>query len=274
MFDAETGTSTDYSFTTSPVRIGRNPLNDLSLPFPFVSGWHAVVRFDDEVAKFFDLGSTNGTVLNGRRVVAGEPVFIAEGLSLTIGKLELQFRRPSAGAQAPPPVAGMAGPPSAAPVAPMLHQPTRPFEVAMASGTIDPDHRPSPAPGRVAEGTAHVQMSDVHQTVHRLRARYDAYREAWGALESDLGQSISSMPAAERPFALSIFQREFPAISGEEEFATLPARSEPRCPAGPPPMPSGTSGRRCVAWPTPCGPPRIPRAAPRRRSGFSRASRT
>lgn len=67
VFDAETGTTSEYSFTKSPVRIGRNPLNDLSLPFPFVSGWHAIVRFDDEAARFFDLGSTNGTLLDGDR---------------------------------------------------------------------------------------------------------------------------------------------------------------------------------------------------------------
>ncbi|MEM6292921.1 MAG: FHA domain-containing protein, partial [Myxococcota bacterium] len=74
VFDSEAGTTTDYAYATSPVRIGRNPLNDLSLPFPFVSGWHAVVRFDDQGAKFFDLGSTNGTLFNGRRVQAGEAV--------------------------------------------------------------------------------------------------------------------------------------------------------------------------------------------------------
>ena len=96
VFDSEGGTTTEYAYTASPVRIGRNPLNDLTLPFPFVSGWHAVVRFDASGAKFFDLGSTNGTLHNGRRVQAGEPIPIAGGVSLTIGKLELRIQQSAA----------------------------------------------------------------------------------------------------------------------------------------------------------------------------------
>src|SRR5688572_30829483 len=94
VFDSETGTTSEHTFTTSPVRIGRNPLNDLSLPFPFVSGWHAIVRFEDDAARFFDLGSTNGTLLDNRRVQAGEPVEIQGVVSVTIGKLELRMSRP------------------------------------------------------------------------------------------------------------------------------------------------------------------------------------
>src|SRR5688572_4233449 len=91
VFDLEAGSTNEYSYGSSPVRIGRNPLNDLALPFPFVSGWHAVVRVDEGGAKFYDLGSTNGTLLNGRRVQAGEPVPLEHPVSLTIGKLELRI---------------------------------------------------------------------------------------------------------------------------------------------------------------------------------------
>ncbi|MBC8067396.1 MAG: FHA domain-containing protein, partial [Deltaproteobacteria bacterium] len=93
VFDSETGTTSEHTFTSSPVRIGRNPLNDLSLPFPFVSGWHAIVRFEDEGARFFDLGSTNGTLLDNRRVQAGEPVEVEGVVSVMIGKLELRMSR-------------------------------------------------------------------------------------------------------------------------------------------------------------------------------------
>ena len=63
-----TGETTDYQFTNSPVRIGRNRLNDLALPYAFVSGWHAVIRFNESKATFYDLGSTNGSLHNGQRV--------------------------------------------------------------------------------------------------------------------------------------------------------------------------------------------------------------
>ena len=93
VFDSEQRTTTDYTFTKSPIRIGRNPLNDLTLPFPFVSGWHAVVRFDENLPRFYDLGSTNGTLYEGRRIQPGEPLDVGELLSVTIGRLELRLRR-------------------------------------------------------------------------------------------------------------------------------------------------------------------------------------
>jgi type VI secretion system FHA domain protein len=240
VFDSETGTSTDYSFVASPVRIGRNPLNDLALPFPFVSGWHAVVRFDESVAKFFDLGSTNGTLLNGRRVDAGEPVVVDESTPLKIGKLELRFRRdlssqPHAGGFVPQPHPGELVPqphpegtqPAGMPgqlAAVSRNQPGG----AMTAGMIDPHHAtPQPAPDG---GTAHVQMSDVHQTVDHLRTGYQQYRQAWSTFLAQLEGALSGMSPPLQAFAVSILAREFPALSGEGEFVELSARSGARMP--------------------------------------------
>lgn len=226
VFDSETGTNTDYSFAASPVRIGRNPLNDLALPFPFVSGWHAVVRFDDDVAKFFDLGSTNGTLLHGRRVEAGEPVVVDESTPLKIGKLELKFRRdharPVAGGTQPAGMSGQLG-------AVARNEPGG----AMAAGTIDPRQAqawPAPAGGA---GTAHVQMSDVHQTVDQLRTSYQSYRQGWSGFFAQLEAAVSAMSPPLRAFAVSILAREFPALSAEGEFAELSARSGAQMPTGP-----------------------------------------
>jgi predicted component of type VI protein secretion system len=227
VFDSETGTSTDYSFVASPVRIGRNPLNDLALPFPFVSGWHAVVRFDETVAKFFDLGSTNGTLVQGRRVEAGEPVIVDEAMPLKIGKLELRFRRDHSprpqpgGTQA----AGMPG--QVAAVA--RNEPGG----AATAGMIAPGHAPEqPGPAGGA-GTAHVQMSDVHQTVDQLRTGYENYRQAWSGFYAQLEGAVTQMSPPLRAFAVSILAREFPALSGEGEFVELSGRSGARMPTAP-----------------------------------------
>jgi type VI secretion system protein len=59
----------------------------------------------------------------------------------------------------------------------------------------------------------------VHQTVNQLRPHYDAYRQAFANLFAHLGASVGAMPPAAHGFALSILQREFPALSGEKEFA-------------------------------------------------------
>ena len=246
VFDSETGTSTDYSFAASPVRIGRNPLNDLALPFAFVSGWHAVVRFDDAVAKFFDLGSTNGTLVHGRRVEAGESVVVDESTSLKIGKLELRFRRDYAHAHAPMPAPAHAVPQPAAyghtppPFGGATHPAVMPGQLAAvsrnhpggaaAAGTIDPHRAPAP---QGSGATAHVQMSDVHQTVDQLRTGYESYRQAWSAFYAQLEASVANMSPPLRAFAVSILAREFPALSGEGEFAELSARSGARLPTGP-----------------------------------------
>ena len=91
----ETGTVSEHEFATSPVRLGRNPLNDLPLPYSFVSGWHAVIRFDEASARYFDLGSTNGTTLEGRRIGAGESAEFDDPVGLCVGDLDLVLTRAS-----------------------------------------------------------------------------------------------------------------------------------------------------------------------------------
>ena len=48
--------------------IGRDPSNDLVLEDPSVSGFHAVVLNDRGAVSVVDLGSTNGTAMDGRRL--------------------------------------------------------------------------------------------------------------------------------------------------------------------------------------------------------------
>src|SRR5207247_9227333 len=62
------GTSQTLRFAKSPIRIGRNQLNDISLDDPFVSEWHGTIRFDRQSVAYFDLGSTNGSLLEGQRL--------------------------------------------------------------------------------------------------------------------------------------------------------------------------------------------------------------
>lgn len=81
------------AFDYSPVRIGRNPLNDINLGDGFVSQWHAVVRFDAEQTVYVDLGSRNGSTLNGRRLHKNEEVFVNESTDLRIGPLRLHLLR-------------------------------------------------------------------------------------------------------------------------------------------------------------------------------------
>jgi predicted component of type VI protein secretion system len=83
------GTSRSLRFPKSPVRIGRNQLNDIPLEDPFVSEWHGIIRFDDRSIAYFDLGSTNGTVLDGKRLAKNVGVELTMSSRLQLGRLEM-----------------------------------------------------------------------------------------------------------------------------------------------------------------------------------------
>ena len=92
------GSERVLSFTQSPVRVGRNQLNDVSLDDPFVSDWHGLIRFDESSVAYFDLGSTNGTMIGKTRVTKNVPVPLSEATRLSLGRIGLAVSRPAAGA--------------------------------------------------------------------------------------------------------------------------------------------------------------------------------
>jgi type VI secretion system protein len=84
-----------YVFTQSPVRIGRNQLNDIPINRPFVSLFHALVRFDKKSISVVDLGSTNGVNVKGQRISKNVPVKITPGTEVSIGSVHFHFSRDS-----------------------------------------------------------------------------------------------------------------------------------------------------------------------------------
>lgn len=81
-------------FAESPVRIGRNQLNDIPLIDPFVSEWHGIIRFTAHDVAYFDLGSTNGSVLDGQRLPKNVPAPLTEASRLLLGRIELSVSQP------------------------------------------------------------------------------------------------------------------------------------------------------------------------------------
>ncbi len=76
---------------TAPVVIGRSPGADIVIGDDFVSGRHArVAPVGDEVV-LEDLESTNGTVLNGRKVVSAQS--LRPGDLIEIGAVKLEVNR-------------------------------------------------------------------------------------------------------------------------------------------------------------------------------------
>ncbi|QDU69077.1 FHA domain-containing protein [Engelhardtia mirabilis] len=88
----------------SGLLIGRRDGNDLVIADPSVSGRHALVRPDGDGLAVEDLGSTNGTLIEGKRIERGH---VSPGQALRIGKVELSVAdAESAAVSAAPPAAG------------------------------------------------------------------------------------------------------------------------------------------------------------------------
>ena len=74
--------ASEIRFRADEMRIGRDPANDRVIDFPQVSGRHArLVRSGDGV-EIEDLGSANGTYVNGRRVSARQAVTTGDAIGL------------------------------------------------------------------------------------------------------------------------------------------------------------------------------------------------
>jgi len=86
-------TAETCAFAQSPVRIGRNPLNDVELDDGYVSQWHGVIRFDDDHTSYLDLGSTNPTLIDGNTVGRNKEVPITDTTDLRIGSFRLHVFR-------------------------------------------------------------------------------------------------------------------------------------------------------------------------------------
>jgi hypothetical protein len=80
------------SILLSPHMVGRSRLADLRMTEPTVSGEHAVLRWTGRDWELHDLGSRNGTIVDGRRLAAGERVILARGSVIAFGQADNAWR--------------------------------------------------------------------------------------------------------------------------------------------------------------------------------------
>jgi serine/threonine protein kinase len=85
------GASHVYVFEGGPVVVGRDPGADLIIDRDVISGAHGVFDIESgDIVRYSDLGSRNGTLLEGHRLATDEPVAVREHEILSIGYLRLQ----------------------------------------------------------------------------------------------------------------------------------------------------------------------------------------
>lgn len=77
-----------YTLDQFPSTIGRHPTNDIELPFDSVSRFHARIEIEGSRLRIVDLHSSNGTMVNGKRVQLSP---LLDQDLLTLGGIELSF---------------------------------------------------------------------------------------------------------------------------------------------------------------------------------------
>lgn len=84
------GARQSYDITTPVTLLGRGTDCDLRLVDPGVSRHHAEIRVEGPEIVLVDLGSTNGSFVNGQPI---RRVTLVDGTRITIGRTNLVFRR-------------------------------------------------------------------------------------------------------------------------------------------------------------------------------------
>ena len=148
----------EYRLTDRPMTLGREAINDIILSDPEISRRHARIFRQDEVYLLEDLGSTNGTFINGRRIHA--PTILKDDDVMEFGEsIRLQFLliADEAVEEAPatmvmeeelPPVAAA----RRGPTKPLPDQPAPPPSATDTELLALPEERPRSSRGRVLIG--------------------------------------------------------------------------------------------------------------------------
>jgi phage tail-like protein len=139
--------------------IGRAPESGLALKDPLVSRQHAELRAEPEGLLLTDLGSSNGTTVDGTRLLPHQPQLLRPGARIQIGPFELIYDaapHPAEQPAEPDSLPGMIEPPGGGPGAAAGAAPAQPEGESLAgvwtpaAAVDDAQAESEPAPRAVA----------------------------------------------------------------------------------------------------------------------------
>ncbi len=237
--NTQTGETEHSAFASSPVRIGRNQLNEMVLNEPFISQWHAVVRFDEHKVRYVDLGSTNGTMMNGRRLARHVQVEVDSQTDLRIGPLQLAFAR----AQVTPDMYAaprttifnlntQAGDHGIGGGATMAFNPNEPATLEQSTmflgGGVNIQQQIQQYQQQAAQGVPHqptgaglpggVDMQQLVQITEQAKPYYEQYRRAWSQTLAQLRPQLERIPGPQREGMILCVCQQLPQLTKEPEF--------------------------------------------------------
>ncbi|MCC7541070.1 MAG: FHA domain-containing protein [Deltaproteobacteria bacterium] len=193
------GSSQIYGFDASPVRIGRSPLNDLPIDEGYVSQWHAIVRFDAKGTRYFDLGSTNGTTIDGKRVEKNAPVDITDASDVKIGPIKLVVSR------GPMPATGV-----------------KSYSFAQKGGAEQIKRTVQlGASFATSSSNAVATTKKIYGAVTTQRDMYDAWRLSWKSLHESILRGLDEVGDEHRGLTLGGILQAYPEIANEPQFRDL-----------------------------------------------------
>ena len=209
----EARTTQQFAYVKSPVRVGRGELNDLRLDLPFVSTWHGVITFDGDAITFVDLGSTNGSVFDGKRLEPRAPVTVTPSSDLRIGPLRLHLMRQTVSQIAPVPVPARAQTQFAIRAAELAS----PHE-AFGPTSMRPAATKAPAPAPVAPAVPPPPASGpdrakeaVDAASWQLGVLFDSVKQAREFFDGAVTTAMLGLSDEEQRRARALIEQQFPS---------------------------------------------------------------
>ncbi|NUO47242.1 MAG: FHA domain-containing protein, partial [Polyangiaceae bacterium] len=197
VFDTQANQSFEATFERFPVRVGRNQLNDMPIDRPYVSQFHAAIEVQNNSQLFVkDLGSTNGTLYKGQRLVRDQPIDITQAPEITIGPVVIRLGL----------VAGQ-------------QQQAKPEELK-DGGILDFGHGPETVRA-IAQRFGPVPPGAEDPYVRQVAPYIEAYRQAWQTVYRVVYDHLTRLPPDVRTAYLRRLGYENPAVSLESDFRKI-----------------------------------------------------
>lgn len=194
VFDTQANQSFDATFERFPVRIGRNQLNDLQIDRPYVSQFHAALDIRERQIFVKDLGSTNGTVYLGQRLLRDTPIDVTQTPEFNIGPIVIRMQLMTA--------------------APKKRE--EPREGALldlgdsGSSFAAISQRPKPIP-----------PGQEDPFIRQVLPYIEAYRAAWGTVYRVIYDHLTRLPPDVRTAYLKRLGSEHASVNAEPDFQKI-----------------------------------------------------
>jgi type VI secretion system protein ImpI len=188
--DSQSNQSFEAVFERFPVRIGRNQLNDLHIDRPYISQFHAAIEISGKQIWIKDLGSTNGTVYRGQKLVRDQPVDVTAVPEMQIGPIIIRLSV------------------SEAPKSEATHaRPATMLDIGTPLGAQLVEQRRRP-----------VQPGQEDPFIRQLVPFVEAYRTAWANVYRVVYEHLTRLQPDVRTNYLKRLLIEHPTVAQEVDF--------------------------------------------------------